>query len=573
MTKTINEQTEPVNVIIDKDRQRNLYIVQFDARQINPRVTVGSTWVAHDRRHDHRYLMRVVEISYSDGFDLQRILSLVHQNPDQLFDDRANDFYCAERAWLRIEGEFVQGSGIKDVYDQPTVFQTFLKPTKKADQILIAAPDSKRGFAIGFLRSGAQDSNLVVTLEDRFVGYRTLVSGASGFGKSTLVRNKVRHWLENNHYGKIIDDLKGEYIGDTKNERGELVPGLYHHPKAKKNLYLLTARPKRFEGVGLEDYIAEIIPLEFSINDIPPENLEDIATHITQPQKTFLDMYQDKPDLYQILLKESGDGSPDTKDWHQVFKGWIVLSKTGEAKAKDPKQTIEPGDIIPSSYTPIHGVIRQLRRLVNRPYVSSNNSSCLPQIKELLKSGATIILDKSGLTDGDKSIISTVIANNLYNHNYEFSSGNKTEQAKVIPFVYLVEEAHLLLSSDKAKEGSVFVNFAKTGRSFQIGLVAVTQRPSSVDTNILSQFDNYITFRLTNEQDVKDLIKAKSDFQGYEGDIRVMKRGAAITAFGEPTKVQTIQVFEWTEKRAGTLLSEEQTRLLEAMMLADKSEY
>ena len=186
----------------------------------------------------------------------------------------------------------------------------------------------------------------------------------------------------------------------------------------------------------------------------------------------------------------------------------------------------------------------------------------------MLRNGATIILDKGGgLSDSDKNIISIVIANELYKHNEKYSSGNEHEQKKVIPFVYLVEEAHSLLSKERAIEGSTFVNFAKTGRSYQIGLIAVTQRPSGVDTNILSQFDNYISFCLINEQDVKDLVKAKSNFKGFEGDIRKMGRGAAVSAFGEPTKVQSIQVFEWTKDRSTRLLSDEQKDLMEAIEL------
>jgi DNA helicase HerA-like ATPase len=160
-------------------------------------------------------------------------------------------------------------------------------------------------------------------------------------------------------------------------------------------------------------------------------------------------------------------------------------------------------------------------------------------------------------------VVSTVLANELYRHNAMYSAGTPEEQeANVIPFVYLVEEAHLMLSREQASEGSVFVNFAKTGRSFQIGLIAVTQRPSSIDTNILSQFDNFVTFRLTNEQDVKDLIKAKSDFRGYEEEIRTMQRGMAVTAFGEPTKVQSIQGFSWTSDRASSLLLENEYQSL-----------
>ena len=155
-------------------------------------------------------------------------------------------------------------------------------------------------------------------------------------------------------------------------------------------------------------------------------------------------------------------------------------------------------------------------------------------------------------------ILSTVLANDLYQHNEDYSSGSRERQREVVPFVYIVEEAHLLLSKEKVREGSIFVNFAKTGRSFQIGLALVTQRPSSIDDNILSQCDNFATLRLTFEEDVKDLVKASGGaFSGYESDIQNLERGQAVVAFGEPCKVQPVQFFEWTEERASSRLSEE----------------
>jgi hypothetical protein len=567
MVKKIQNHTDPVNVIVGKDRQRSFYIAHFDSRQVNPRVMIGSTWIAHDQRYNRKYLARVVETGYNDDYDLKQILSIVHENPNQPFDVRSLEYFCAEKAWLRLEGEFAS-KGLEEVYDQPTVLQTFLRPTSEQDDILIAAPDTTYGFAIGALRSGSKISNSMITLEDRFAGFRTLISGASGFGKSTLVRNIARYWLENTEYGKIIDDLKGEYINDIKDERGQTVHGLRHHPKAKQNLYLLTVRPQRFEGGELSNKIAGIIPLAFNIDDIPVDSLDEVATHISPPQRAFLERYQGKDKLFSLLLRATEDGDAYTDDWHKLFRGWIVATKAARTNMNNEDYVTDLADFDQRTYTPIFSVRNHLQRLASRPYVNNGYESCLPKLRQLLKKGATIILDKGGgLTDSDKNIISTVIANELYKHNEKFSSGSEADQKEVIPFVYLVEEAHLLLSDERAKEGSTFVNFAKTGRSFQIGLAAVTQRPSGVDTNILSQFDNYITFRLTNDQDVRDLVKAKSDFQGYEGDIRTMKRGSAITAFGEPTKVQSIQVFEWTQERAEKLLSEEQASLMEAREL------
>lgn len=569
MVKRIEENLNPVNVIIGKEKQKGFYIAKFDSRQITPRVTIGSTWLAHDTRYERKFLVRVVETYYNDDYDQKQILSMVHENPRQPFDSRSLEYYCAELALLRLEGEFTN-HGIETVYDQPTVLQTFLNPTNEDDEILIANPDTDFGFSVGTLRNGPRNSSSMITLEDRFAGYRSLISGASGFGKSTLVRNIARYWLENKKYGKIIDDLKGEYIDDIKDERGQAVHGLCHHPNAKQNLYLLTVRHQQFSGTQLPEKIAGIIPLSFDINDIPIDCLEEIA-NISEPQRSFLERYQDKPGLFSLLLRTNKDGEADTDDWGRLFKGWIVATKTGQANVNKDGYTTDLADYDQRTYTPILYVRRHLEKLSKRPYMNSNLKSCLPRLRQLLKEGATIILDKGGgLTDSDKNIISIVLANDLYKNNEKYSSGNIVEQKNVIPFVYLVEEAHLLLSQERAKEGSTFVNFAKTGRSFQIGLAAVTQRPSGVDTNILSQFDNYITFRLTNDQDARDLVKAKSEFQGYEGDIRTMKRGAAITAFGEPTKVQSIQVFEWTKERSETLLSEEQIKLLEKMQIKNQ---
>jgi hypothetical protein len=565
MVKYIENNQKPVNVITGKDKQKGFYIAQFDSRQVEPRVTVGSTWLAHDMRYNRKFVVRVVDINYNDDYDLKQILNMVRENPKQSFDSRSLEYYCAERAWLRLEGEITKQGQIVEVYDQPTVLQTFLTPTDRNDEILIANPDIKYGFAIGALRSSSDIKDTMVTLEDRFVGFRTLISGSSGFGKSTLVRNIARFWLENNKYGKIIDDLKGEYVGDIKNERNEMVPGLYRHPKAKDNLYLLTVRHRRFESDGFSKNIAGIIPLEINIDDIPTDSLEEIATHITPPQKAFLERYQDKEGLFSLLLRKTEDGGPFTDDWHTHFKGWIIETKSGRSSTQQDRYVTDLGDFEKSSYTPIFSVRNHLQRLASRPFIKNSGPSCLPWLRELLRKGSTIILDKGGLTDSDRIIVSTVIANELYKHNEKHSSGDMIEQNKVIPFIYLVEEAHQLLSAEKASEDSTFVRFAKTGRSYQVGLAAVTQRPSSVDTNILSQFDNYITFRMTNEQDVRDLVKAKSDFQGYEGDIRTMKRGAAITAFGEPTKVQPIHVFAWNKERSETLLSVEQKRLHERM--------
>jgi hypothetical protein len=84
-----------------------------------------------------------------------------------------------------------------------------------------------------------------------------------------------------------------------------------------------------------------------------------------------------------------------------------------------------------------------------------------------------------------------------------------------------------------------------------------------IDDNILSQCDNFVTLRLTFEQDVKDLVKASGGaFSGYESDIQSVERGQGVVAFDEPRKIQPVQFFSWTQERAKTRLSAEMERLM-----------
>jgi hypothetical protein len=83
------------------------------------------------------------------------------------------------------------------------------------------------------------------------------------------------------------------------------------------------------------------------------------------------------------------------------------------------------------------------------------------------------------------------------------------------PVSIFCDEAHLYLptkeDADSVERQALwnFERIAKEGRKYGFGLVVISQRPSDISRTILSQCNNFIALRLTNETDqavVKKLV-------------------------------------------------------------------
>lgn len=80
-------------------------------------------------------------------------------------------------------------------------------------------------------------------------------------------------------------------------------------------------------------------------------------------------------------------------------------------------------------------------------------------------------------------------------------------QEKAVPTLLVLEEAHHYMrpigSGEEAQENSLaYERLAKEGRKFGLALWLSTQRPSEISPTVLSQCNNWVTFRLTSEKDL-----------------------------------------------------------------------
>ncbi|QDT04219.1 AAA-like domain protein [Rubripirellula lacrimiformis] len=111
------------------------------------------------------------------------------------------------------------------------------------------------------------------------------------------------------------------------------------------------------------------------------------------------------------------------------------------------------------------------------------------------------IIDFSEVPTDVLPIVTGTFARLLYDLQFWLRPEKRT------PFSIICDEAHLYLpvkdDADAVEKQALatFERIAKEGRKYGVSLVVVSQRPSDVSRTILSQCNNFLVLRLTNDRD------------------------------------------------------------------------
>ena len=98
------------------------------------------------------------------------------------------------------------------------------------------------------------------------------------------------------------------------------------------------------------------------------------------------------------------------------------------------------------------------------------------------------------------------------------------------PLLVIMEEAHLYLNDDlQGMASSTVKRIVKEGRKYGIGAMIVSQRPSEINSTILSQCGTFFALRLSNAADRSHITGALSDnLEGLTNMLPVLRTGEAI---------------------------------------------
>jgi len=151
-------------------------------------------------------------------------------------------------------------------------------------------------------------------------------------------------------------------------------------------------------------------------------------------------------------------------------------------------------------------------------------------INEILKPFHVSILDLSGLNNASQDYIVSRVLENIVNM--------RASREFPWPVFVFIEEAHRFIPKESRTASARVINMiAAEGRKFGVFLTLVTQRPSKINSDSLSQCNSQIILRITNPKDQEAVRNASEQLgESLMRDLPGLNVGEAIVV-GELTRI------------------------------------
>lgn len=431
-------------------------------------------------------------------------------------------------------------------------------------------PDKPYFVKVGHI-SGAESIPALVDV-NKLITRHSAIVGTTGSGKSTTVASLLNALSDPIRYPSsriLVFDIHGEYWQALKDRANIFkVNADKTHGSTEKELLipfwalnfeeLCDISFGKFSNEKDQNIVLERILLEKlgSINKYPKNGINTDCLNIDSPVAFSLAQL-----WYNLYIECFGtyysknEGSPmDNLAYEKDDKGKELKGNVENAippifrKPKNDKDDVEKINYLPGSLNVGQQLLSLGAKLriprfdfLFKPgeWTPSSDGKTTKDLDILLKEWIgsdkpVTILDLSGVPI---TILNTIIGV-LLRIVYEglFWARNLSQGGKHRPLLLLMEEAHNYLNS----EGSALTivqKIVKEGRKYGIGAMIVSQRPSEVNSTILSQCGTFFALRLANAADRGHITSAVTDnLDGLTSMLPILKTGEAII-LGEAVKL------------------------------------
>ncbi|MEL3962559.1 DUF87 domain-containing protein [Lysinibacillus endophyticus] len=332
---------------------------------------------------------------------------------------------------------------------------------------------------------------------NRFFQRHAAIVGSTGSGKSFTVANILEKVKNLPYSNAIVFDLHGEYnklsyakhlkIGSGTD--GIHIPLWFFNYEEIHSLFIessestsanqratviefILKKKKEYIEHHMEGYSSEVVTADTPI----PFSIKDLSEYLNH------------------------------KNTEEIETGEIYSSgaKKGEAKTKQG-----------TNYGKLTNLINRLQTKIDDKKYSFVFTDNEFQRVEYLNEFINVLLDNKekrvkviDLSEVPSDILPIIIGivTRLINDVLFWMSPNDEETRH--PITLICDEAHIYMSKDTSKMKSVekksleiFESIAKEGRKYGIGLVIISQRPSELNNTLVSQCNNIVSLKITNDRD------------------------------------------------------------------------
>ncbi|MGQ9586085.1 MAG: ATP-binding protein [Anaerolineae bacterium] len=373
-----------------------------------------------------------------------------------------------------VAGALATEEGPRPVKTIPMHFAALCE-AQAQDFANVFGKEDKTHFAMGMPLT--QEIDICLNLE-RFVERSNGIFGQSGTGKSFLARILLCGVIERDVASNLIFDMHNEYAFGVEREGGGWAKGLRELFGPQIVVYSLDERSAQQRGRVVDGVI------RIGLNQIQADDVLLLADE--------LDLNPTARATVGLLRDHYGE---------RWLQGLLDMDAAGvEQFCRDTNA--HPGATA--------ALQRKLKELQRRGYIVSEAAfSQFDEIIALLDRGKHVIL-QFGQYDRvlDYMLVANIVTRRIcerYDEKWTQYLQTKSPADRPRHLMITIEEAHKFLNPEAARQ-TIFGTIAREMRKFNVTLMVIDQRPSGIDTEVLSQIGTRVTGKLTDERDIEAVL-------------------------------------------------------------------
>lgn len=321
---------------------------------------------------------------------------------------------------------------------------------------------------------------------DRLTERSNGIFGKTGTGKTFLTRVVLAGLIKQQKAVNLIFDMHGEYGIQARREGAgqSFVKGLKSLFPDKVVIFSLDPSSTRRRG-GAPDVIITLPYQAIGVEDILSLQSE-LNLHSTALEAAHLIAARYKNDWLSALLS-SGDR----------------LKEFANELGAHPES--------------IAALYRKIKRVERLPFFSSapqGFENVIDQLMGYLARGMNVIIEFGNYNSAFCYLLIANIITRRIHEEYvartERFLGSQRLQDEPQKLMITIEEAHKFLNPQAASQ-TIFGVIAREMRKYYVSLLVVDQRPSGIDSEILSQIGTKIVAQLNDEKDIAAVLTGTSN--------------------------------------------------------------